>query len=56
MSRSNFWIVVLCCSIAALLFEPVRILFVTLTFFWIMSIGLMPHVAVMKVAMGTHRR
>lgn len=37
-------------------FEPVRILGITLVFFWILAIGLMPHVAIMKVATGGHRR
>lgn len=37
-------------------FEPVRILGCVLFFFWVLAIGVMPHVAVLKVMTGGHRR
>lgn len=54
--RKRRWWLLLVWAIAFLLFEPVRILGITLLFFWILAIGVMPHVAILKVATGSHRR
>jgi hypothetical protein len=40
-----FWLIVV---LALLLFEPVRIFGFVLLLFWIVAIGMMPHVAVIK--------
>ena len=56
MSRKRFWPMMGAFIFLCLLFEPVRILGVMLLFFWIVAIGVMPHVAVLKVMSGSHRR
>lgn len=54
--RKRFWLCMLAFIFLCLLFEPIRILGVMLLFFWILAIGVIPHVAVLKVMTGGHRR
>lgn len=55
MNRKRFWLLLLAFTAVALVWEPARILGCVLVFYWVLAIGIMPHVALMKLGTGSHR-